>query len=454
MRRLRFWASHLFLIALGLLLSLLSSEGVLRLYTAFAPTHAEPVIAAAQVEPIIPDDRLGHRPNSAYPGHDARGWRNASAPGQADVVVLGDSQTYGINATPNEAWPQRLGVHLRRSVYQMAYGGYGPAHFVPLLDEALTLRPKVILADYYFGNDIFDSYWLAYRIRNVGKYERSSSDPVVDGLASLDRNVRAAIAEAESRDPKHLRADYLDCTRPPLQGADPGQLLRAPISRPREEIEKKEIAKQAPGSPAGSRRVLSQWLSNRSLLFRTVWPRLRPHLTFVLDGPAAPEPPNLGAPLCVPYRDGDGALGTVFQVGYRFIVLDDSDPREVEGERVSLLALKHLAERCRRAGTQFYVVLIPTKETAFRVRAEAVLRNERLLIDLWHAEARARRRAMAFFTREGISTIDALPALEALIASGVNPYPEKADGHPVARGYDAIARAVSARLGKDRVWRD
>lgn len=456
MRRFPSAANHILLVALGLLLGALMLEGVLRLFMAFAAPQVEPIIAMPQVETTVADERLGYRPNPAYPGHDARGWRNAVALAQADVVVLGDSQTYGNNAAANEAWPQRLAVHLRRSVYQMAFGGYGPAHYVPLLDEALTLRPKVILAGYYFGNDLYDSYWLVYRVGTFYKHKRSSSDPAVAALATSDPGMRAAIAETESRDPKHLRVWYLDCAQPPFKGADPSQLLRGPISHPREEIEQ-----QAPAASTRPRRAFSQWLSGRSLLYRTVWPRLRPRLTLVLGEPSADvasivessDPPHYGSPLCVDYRDG--GMRTIFQAGYRLVALDDSDPRGVEGERISLLAFKHLAERVRRAGIHFYVVLIPTKETAFRARAEAALQNERLLVELWQAEARARKRATNFFAREGVRTIDTLPVLAGMIASGVNPYeePKRDYGHPVARGYDRIARAIAARLEKDDVWR-
>lgn len=453
MQPLQSWLKHLFLIALGLFLGVLMFEGVLRLYASFRAPQLQPIIAVTPVESAIADERLGHRPNPAYPGHDARGWRNAFALAHADVVVLGDSQTYGNNAPPNEAWPQRLTVHLRRSVYQMAHGGYGPAHYVPLLDEALTLRPKVVLAGYYFGNDIYDSYWFVYRVGSVfGKYKRSPPNPILDALATNDPRLRAAIAEAESRDPKHLRVWYLDCAQPPFQGLDASQLLRGRISRPRDEVEQKVHA-----APTPPRRILSQWLTDRSLVYRAVWPRVRPRLTVVLGEPAAvvesSGPSDYGSPLCVHYRDG--LLNTIFQVGYRFIAVDDSDPREVEGERIGLLAFKHLAERSQRAGIHFYVVLIPTKETAFRARAEKVLRNEHLLVDLWQAEARARKRAMTFFIRNGIRTIDTLPALEAMIASGVNPYetPKRDYGHPVGRGYDAIARVVSTRLKADSIWR-
>ena len=33
-------------------------------------------------------------PNPEFPGHDKNGFRNKSVPNQADIVCLGDSQTY------------------------------------------------------------------------------------------------------------------------------------------------------------------------------------------------------------------------------------------------------------------------------------------------------------------------------------------------------------------------
>jgi hypothetical protein len=74
------------------------------------------------------------------------------------------------------------------------------------------------------------------------------------------------------------------------------------------------------------------------------------------------------------------------------------------------------------------------------------LRAEPYLVDLWNTEDRAHGRALAFFERAGISTIDVLPALQGVIASGVNPYPSDSNGHPVKAGYEAIARAVAQRL--------
>jgi len=113
----------------SVVLSLLVLEGAFR----------QPFIIArlSWNEPVY-DARVGFRPNPLDPDHDARGWRNSSALSRADIVVFGDSQTYGLYVPRDAAWPQRLGYFLHRDVYQMAFNGYGPAHYVPLLDEALA----------------------------------------------------------------------------------------------------------------------------------------------------------------------------------------------------------------------------------------------------------------------------------------------------------------------------
>jgi hypothetical protein len=59
-----------------------------------------------------------------------------------------------------------------------------------------------------------------------------------------------------------------------------------------------------------------------------------------------------------------------------------------------------------------------------------------------------RSETLTFLTQAGIDAIDPLPALQAVIASGVNPYPET-DPHPNASGYGAVARAVATRLRHD-----
>ena len=183
------------------------------------------------------------------------------------------------------------------------------------------------------------------------------------------------------------------------------------------------------------------FLTGHSALIKVVRKRLFP------TAETHPNAEDVWPKLCHRYRDQK--LTTLFNPGYRLLVLDDTDPRIVEGERIALLAFRLIAQRCRQPHCSFYVMMIPTKETAFRARVESSLGHQFYMVDLWNAEGRAHANASAFFAREHIATIDTLPLLEALIASDVNPYPEDADGHPVEAGYDAIARAVVERLEMD-----
>ncbi len=400
------------LILLGIILSLLVLEGALRITQEFS------------VEPMtIPDARLGHRARPSFAGHDSRGWRNATALAQADIVAFGDSQTYGVNAPTDGAWPQQLGTMLHRSAYQMALGGYGPAHDIPMLEEAFTLKPKAVIAAYYFGNDAYDSYALVYR--TTDKLKRSAKDPILDGLASADPKVGEATVRAERLDPDLSRVAYLDCQRP-VEGVDPTQFVSFPM----------ELLPRL-----GENR---SWFTRRLALVKAAR-RLRQHTVRQVPGF---ESKSYGPPLCVHYRGK--RLRTILNVGLRSAALDESDPRIVEGERISVLAFMSLAERCRQAGVRFYVLVIPTKESAFRQDAEVALGHDNpYLMTLWNLEARARASAIAYLTGEGIPAIDALPALQSLIASGGNPYLENADGHPVRIGYEAIARAAAQRLSDD-----
>jgi len=142
-------------------------------------------------------------------------------------------------------------------------------------------------------------------------------------------------------------------------------------------------------------------------------------------------------------------MATVLTPAYRLVALDDTDPRIIEGGRISLLVLQHLHERCRSIGCRLYVAIIPTKETAYRKRVERSLRTEPVLVSLWQAEARVKTDASRFCERLGISTVDLLPDLEAAISGGTNPYPQDEDGHPVEAGHNAIAEAIARTLDRD-----
>jgi hypothetical protein len=79
-------------------------------------------------------------------------------------VVLGDSQTHGNNASREKAWPQQLAAYTGSSTYQMAYGGWGPPQYRALVDDALALKPKIVIVALYAGNDLLDSVRFVYAL--------------------------------------------------------------------------------------------------------------------------------------------------------------------------------------------------------------------------------------------------------------------------------------------------
>jgi hypothetical protein len=313
----------------------------------------------------------------------------------------------------------------------MGANGYGPAQYALLLDEALAFEPKVIIATYDYGDDIYDSYRFVYRI---GNFKRSTLDTVFDSSFALtNAKSQQALTRAETIDPEFVRRKYLNCMKA-VEVPDPRlQVVRDILASP-------------PLGPLRDEGMLQRalaFLTGHSALIKVVRKRL------LRTAEAHPNAEDVWPKLCHRYRDQK--LTTLLSPGYRILVLDDTDPRIVEGERIAFLAYRAMAQRCRPPNCSFYVLMIPTKETAFRARVESSLEHQLFMVDLWNAEGRARANASAFFAREHIATIDTLPLLEELIAYDVNPYPEDADIHPVEVGYDAFARAVVERLERDGI---
>lgn len=115
----------------------------------------------------VPDDVLRYRIEPGTGAHDELGFRNKSVPDMAEVVAIGDSHTYGISARASESWPGTLGSMTGKTVYNVSLGGYGPAEYLYHMEtEALSLRPKIIIAGFYLGNDIKDSFTAVYNIGN------------------------------------------------------------------------------------------------------------------------------------------------------------------------------------------------------------------------------------------------------------------------------------------------
>ena len=160
-------------------------EGVLQLAALANPRIA--LLLSLGIPRAIPDDRLGERPNPALPDHDASGFRNPLVLEQADIVVMGDSQTYGHSVSRMNAWPTLLSDEIGVSTYNMAFSGWGPVQYYLVADEALALNPRLLVVGLYAGNDFVD----AYRYQRLVPELRAGSAQDLEFFKSYDEEAVA-----------------------------------------------------------------------------------------------------------------------------------------------------------------------------------------------------------------------------------------------------------------------
>jgi hypothetical protein len=99
---------------------------------------------------------------------DLLGFRNRSVPVRADVVTVGDSQTYGTGVPMDSAWPHRLRRQMRDGVvvYDMSAGGWGAVQYLYMCSKAIFFQPKVAIVAFYPGNDPRESFRMAYAVEH------------------------------------------------------------------------------------------------------------------------------------------------------------------------------------------------------------------------------------------------------------------------------------------------
>lgn len=96
--------------------------------------------------------------------HDVLGFRNHAVPSIADIVVIGDSQTYGNNSLLEASWPFQMKglLHSEQIVYSMATGGWGAIQYLDMTAKSSAFKPRVIIVAFYSGNDPLETFSLVY----------------------------------------------------------------------------------------------------------------------------------------------------------------------------------------------------------------------------------------------------------------------------------------------------
>ncbi len=384
----------------ALAVGLLGGESVLQLLSRLSPRLDILLFPAHQA---VPDEQLGHRPSPFFPGHDRKGFRNERVPEEARVVAIGDSQTYGVSLPAGDAWPRRLERASGWSVYSMAFGGYGPAHGLVLLEEALELRPKAIVFALYSGNDCYDSFHLVHTLGKLA--DLRSRDPAV--LAAIE-----AAEREESLESVSWRAGGAAWARQAAPVAGAWTFLSERCALYGAARAARRLAAAAGGAPG--------------------WDEIRRD---------AGREPSIYHPL------ESGAVRTVLMPAYRLCALDTKDPRIVEGLRIALEALDRMHEEASRRGVVFLVLFLPTAELVFEATASGASMPP-VFGRLLESEKAFWATAREHLASRSIPYADMLPPLRRLVEAGRQPYPERPDGHPNAGGSAAIAEAALEALSR------
>ncbi len=390
-----------------ILLALLAVEATLQLAALADPRIR--LLLSPGIPLELPDETLGRRPNPALPDHDARGYRNPAALAQADLVVMGDSQTYGSEVSRSNAWPARLGAAIGVPTYSLAFGSWGPAQYFLVADQAFALSPKLLVVAIYAGNDLAEAFVVTTRHDISALREGSPHDLAF--YRAIDAK-EGPLGEAWLATRAARRGSFSTWARPHAE-------LLARHFKTYGLI--RGLSRIGPAEEAQTRRDK----------VRSDFDRY------------AAEISGLSPELFFPFRTG--RVGTVLTPASRREVTDLRDPRVEEGLRITLRVLRLLNERCGDS-CRLVVVSIPTKELAF---SEAVERSgveaPRAYRELVVAEEDLWRRLHAGLEAEGIASIDVRVPLARAIRAGRNPYLADWDGHPNVVGNEVIAGHVAAQ---------
>lgn len=161
---LRWFAPQLLGISVDLQMVQVSDEVLPFFDSVFRPEDHAPDAPFKLRDPFIKRYRPFYREGPNRGPGDLLGFRNRFVPNRADIVVIGDSHTYGHNTSFESNWPSQLRDQLseRPIIYNMSVGGWGGVEYFEIFDKALYFKPHTIIVAFYTGNDPRDSYRMAY----------------------------------------------------------------------------------------------------------------------------------------------------------------------------------------------------------------------------------------------------------------------------------------------------
>lgn len=333
------------------------------------------------VDPVY-DSILGQRLAPYAGGHDEWGFRNHEVPDRADVVTIGDSQTYGVSAPARLSWPAQLEKLTGRRVYNLALGGYGPVQYEELLrTRGLRLHPTVIVVGLYYGNDLWDAYAAVYGLRHWTALRRGGV-PLLDDSAGVP---------------------------------GPRDVLLAPVR---------------------------DWLARHSVVYRvasfTMIGGLARGLEFTTRAPAS-------GVVRFQLPGQATHTGLTPDVRLRALDMDDPTIREGLRLSVDRLERMADECRAAGVHVLFALIPTKERVYGPWIARQRDLPEQAAFSALLRNEYEANRQVRQVLDRRGIRYVDLeLPLREAATHTAI--YPANEDGHPNADGYAVIAREVARAI--------
>ncbi|HET7909271.1 MAG TPA: hypothetical protein VFL19_01070 [Nitrospira sp.] len=318
----------------------------------------------------------------------------------ADVVVIGDSQTWGINVTQKETWPSALMQVGHVSVYSMSLGGWGPIQYEILAKDALILNPRAILVGLYLGNDIFDSCSHVYGTDAYPQYRRADGN-FTEALSALHARLK-------------LMDDHTRIDRAHQRLAEMGAVAK-----------------------------VWQKLAGRSVILQTLmargWVPAVPSVDELYE--AADVSWAQASPEAASWYRGRG-VSTVMTYGYRGAAVDLSNLCIRDGVRITREVLASLKDLSEKRDIRMGVVFIPTKEWVYAA-ADKDLRSHVTgeFANLFKNETSIKKELQEACVKIELVCVDAADILVPAAQKGAMLYKADSDGHPIAQGYRQIAYA-------------
>ena len=385
-----YFAKRFCLVVFAFIAALLVAEGIARVFI----DPVDYLWRHLSYDPVL---RYKIEPHSA--GHDSRGYRNKYAPETADIVALGDSQTYGESAPAKYSWPSMLGSLTGKETYNMGIGGYGPAEYFYLLGNgALELKPEVVVAGFYLGNDLADTYTAVYTVERWRYLRKPAS-----GLGPEDRY------EAKADD------------APPVVETPP---VKKPFA-----YELKLRVYRAAG-----------WFAENSVLYRVIT------ASYLGDRMRQKMMLDRGEKITMLDVEEYG-IHTGFTPVRRLEALDLEKENIREGLALALGFFGHMNRLAEENGVRFLVVILPTKESVYGefIEGNAALDYSKEIDRLLRNERRVSAEADSYFREHGIPYLDLLgPLREAALREEI--YPNNYSGHFNGNGNRVIAESIKRRL--------